>query len=102
MPTFVVAEIVEIHDPKTYERYKTLAPVSIGRYGGRYASRGGATEALEGDWDSDRYVVLEFPNADAARTWWRSPEYAEAKALRQASATSRILLTDGPALDPRK
>ena len=74
MPTFVIAEIVNIHDPKTYDRYKDLAPLSIFTYGGRYAARGGTTEALEGSYASDRYVVLEFPDADSARKWWNSPE----------------------------
>lgn len=99
MPTFVIAEIT-IHDPKKYERYKELAPASIFRYGGRYASRGGSTEPLEGRFDPERLVVLEFPSADAARRWWNSPEYAEAKKIRQSCSTARIVLTEGPSLEP--
>jgi len=102
MPAFVIAEIVKIHDPKAHDQYKTLAPASIFKYGGRYAARGGTTEALEGKYDSDRYVVLEFPDGAAVRKWWNSPEYAEAKRMRQACATSRIVFTEGPALEPPK
>jgi len=40
-------------------------------------------------------VILEFENADQARAWWASPEYAEAKKLRHATATSKMLLVDG-------
>jgi uncharacterized protein (DUF1330 family) len=100
MATFVLAEIT-IHDPVTYERYKQLAPASIAKYGGRYAVRGGATEALEGEWNPQRFVILEFPTADAARTWWNSPEYSAARAIRQQCSTGRLLLVDGPSLDPR-
>ncbi|HUQ98438.1 MAG TPA: DUF1330 domain-containing protein [Gemmatimonadaceae bacterium] len=100
MPAYIAVEIA-IHDPTTYERYKGLAPPSIGMYGGRYLVRGGTTEALEGDWDPERFVILEFPTAEAARRWWNSPEYAEAKALRQKSAHTQMLLIDGPPLDPR-
>jgi uncharacterized protein (DUF1330 family) len=100
MATFVIAEIT-IHDPKAYERYKELAPPSIFKYGGRYAARGGTVEALEGNFDRERLVVLEFPTAEAARRWWNSPEYSEAKALRQSCATARIVLTEGPSLEPR-
>ena len=99
MPTYVLAEIT-IHDPKTYERYKDLAPASIFKYGGRYAARGGAVEALEGQFDRERLVVLEFPSAEAARRWWNSPEYAEAKRIRQSCSGARIVLTEGPSLDP--
>jgi uncharacterized protein (DUF1330 family) len=100
MPAYVAVDI-SIHDPATYERYKVLAPPSIGLYGGRYLVRGGTIIALEGDWDPERFVILEFPSADDARNWWISPEYAEAKALRQRSAQTQMLLIDGPAVDPR-
>lgn len=94
MPAYVVVEIV-IHDPVAYERYKLLAPPSIAAYGGRYVVRGGATELLEGRRHPARFVILEFPSAERARAWWASPEYAAAKALRQASATTEMLLAEG-------
>ena len=100
MAAYVVVEIA-INDPATYERYKTLAPPSIGLYGGRYLVRGGTMQTLEGDWHPERFVILEFPSADAARKWWRSPEYAEAKSLRQSCARTQMLLIEGPSLDPR-
>jgi len=100
MPCFVAVEIT-IHDPARYERYKDMAPPSIGQYGGRYALRGGTVTTLEGSWCPSRFVLLEFPTADQARAWWNSPEYAPAKALRQATSKTEMILVEGPALDPR-
>jgi uncharacterized protein (DUF1330 family) len=94
MPAYVVVEIA-VHDAQTYERYKQLAPPTIAAYGGRYLARGGATETLEGGWSPPRFVILEFPTVERAREWWSSPEYAPAKALRHASAQSRMLLVEG-------
>ena len=94
MSAYVIVQI-EIHDPATYERYKELAPPSIAQYGGRYVARGGATATLEGDWSPSRLVILEFPSMDAARAWWASPEYAEAKAMRQAAARSEMVAVQG-------
>ncbi len=94
MSAYVVVEIA-ITDPQTYERYKQLAPPTIAAYGGRYLARGGATEALEGTWNPPRFVILEFPSAERARAWWNSPEYAPAKAMRQASTETRMLLVEG-------
>jgi uncharacterized protein (DUF1330 family) len=96
-----VAVDISIHDPATYERYKTLAPAGIAAHGGRYLVRGGTTTTLEGDWKPERFVILEFPTAEAAKAWWGGPEYAEAKALRQSCATTNMLLVDGPSFDPR-
>jgi uncharacterized protein (DUF1330 family) len=94
MPAYVVVE-VDIHDPERYGRYKDMAPPSIYQYGGKYIARGGACETLEGDWNPPRFVILEFPDADRAKAWWASPEYAEAKQLRHATAKSKMLLVEG-------
>ncbi|NMO16283.1 DUF1330 domain-containing protein [Pyxidicoccus fallax] len=94
MPAYVVVQLA-IHDAQTYERYKQLAPPSIAKYGGRYLARGGATQALEGVWEPPRFVLLEFPSVEQARAWWASPEYVAAKALRQASTHTMMLLVEG-------
>ena len=94
MAAYVVVEI-SIRDPETYERYEVMAPPSIAQYGGRYIVRGGRTHCLEGSWDAARFVMLEFPTLDAAREWWSSPEYAPAKALRQACSHTDMLLVEG-------
>jgi uncharacterized protein (DUF1330 family) len=91
MSAFVIVEI-EIRNPETYERYKQLAPPSIAAYGGRYVVRGGEVETLEGNWKPARLVILEFPTTELARAWWASPEYAEAKALRQSCADTEMIL----------
>ena len=96
---YVIVDIT-IHDPVVYEKYKELAPAGIATYGGKYLVRGGNTAPLEGTWSPQRFVILEFPTADAARNWWGSPEYAEAKALRQSCADTDMLLVDGPSFDP--
>ena len=99
MPVYLIVEI-SVHDAETYERYKQLAPASIAAFGGRYLARGGRTEVLEGTWAPPRLVILEFPTMEQARAWWASPEYAPAKALRQASASTKMLLLEGLANPP--
>ncbi|HEY2897557.1 MAG TPA: DUF1330 domain-containing protein [Gemmatimonadaceae bacterium] len=99
MPAYIVVEIA-IKDQARYDRYKHLAPPSIAKYGGKYLSRGGVTEALEGTWSPERFVILEFADADSARRWWNSPEYAEAKKLRQSCAETEMLLVEGKFFDP--
>jgi uncharacterized protein (DUF1330 family) len=99
MAAYVVVEIA-IKDNARYERYKHLAPPSIAKYGGKYLTRGGATSALEGTWAPERFVILEFADVATARRWWDSPEYAEAKKLRQSCAETQMLLVEGKPFDP--
>jgi uncharacterized protein (DUF1330 family) len=94
MPAYVLVD-VSIRDPEIYERYKQLTPAAIAAFGGRFVIRGGVVETLEGDWSPERFVALEFENAAKAREWWASAEYAPAKALRQKSAVTRMILVEG-------
>jgi uncharacterized protein (DUF1330 family) len=86
---------VEVNDPVRYEDYKGMVPASIAKYGGRFLVRGGKTHTLEGDWAPKRFVMVEFPSVEQAKAWWASPEYAEAKALRQATADSKLIVAEG-------
>ncbi len=94
MPAYIVAE-VEVLDKERYETYKQMVPASLAAYGGRFIVRGGAAETLEGDWLPKRLVILEFPSVAQAKAWWGSSEYAEAKALRQATARARMIVVEG-------
>ena len=99
MPAYVVADIT-IHDPVTYERYREMVPPSIAQYGGRYALRGAEVERLEGSWNPGGSVLPELTSPRRRVPEWESPEYADAKAVRQAGALAQMLLVGGPSLDP--
>ena len=94
MPAYVVVE-VEVNDPVRYANYKAMVPPSLEAYGGRFLVRGGKVETLEGDWSPKRFVMVEFPSAEQAKAWWASEEYAEAKALRQATARTQMIVVEG-------
>ena len=94
MSAFIVAE-VEVTDPGKFEEYRKLVPPTIEAFGGRYVVRGGAMECREGDWRPKRLVIIEFDDVDRAREWHDSDLYAPARALREASANTRMILVEG-------
>lgn len=94
MPAYIIVNI-EVTDPERYEDYKKLAAPTVGAHGGRYLARGGAAQRIEGSIEPKRVVVLEFPTAEAARGWWSSPEYSEARAIRESAARSDMILVEG-------
>ena len=94
MSAYVVVDI-EVIDPIRYEDYKKMAFAAVTAYGGKYIARGGRAEAVEGDWQPKRLVVLEFPTFDQAKAWWTSDEYGPAKALRQATARTNMIMVEG-------
>jgi uncharacterized protein (DUF1330 family) len=60
---------VQITDPDRYTEYREQAPATIARYGGKYLARGGEVKVLEGDWDPQRLVILEFESMERFDEW---------------------------------
>ena len=90
MPAYVIVE-TDVHDPEQYERYKAASPGAVHSGGGHFVVRGGELAVLEGDWHPSRLVILEFEDLEAAKRWYESPEYQEAKALRDGAANLRMV-----------
>jgi uncharacterized protein (DUF1330 family) len=86
---------VQITDPGAYEEYRRRVLETIERHGGRYLVRGGASEILEGNWQPPRVVLVEFPDADAARRWYSSDDYRPLIEIRQRAANADLLLVEG-------
>lgn len=94
MPAYVIVEI-SVHNPQEYEEYKKLSLPSLQPFQGKFIVRGGQTITLEGDWNPERIVVLEFPDQDMALEWWNSEIYAKAKAIRLRTASTKMILAEG-------
>ena len=82
-------------DPERMAEYRRLAQIAVAAYGGRYLVRGAAYETLEGIWQPQRLVVLEFPSMEAARKFYDSPEYVAARAARAGVSDFDVLLIEG-------
>jgi uncharacterized protein (DUF1330 family) len=73
--------------------YAPAAGALVERFGGRYVIRAPGATQVEGEgWDGASVVVSEWPDRAAAEAFWNSPEYAEAKALREGIAEVSVLL----------
>lgn len=81
-------------DPQRMAEYRRLAQIAVEHYGGRYLVRGAPYETLEGSWQPQRLVVLEFPSMDAARSFYDSPEYSAAREARAGVSDFDMLLAE--------
>ena len=94
VPAYVIVE-VDVRDAEQYARYRAAVPTSLDAHGGRFLARGGETASLEGDWQPKRIVVIQFGDLEAAKRWYDSPEYREARAIREGAATMRMIAVEG-------
>ncbi len=93
-PAYMVVD-ARSSDPERMVEYRNLAQVAVAAYGGRYLVRGAAYETLEGGWQPQRLVVLEFPSMEAGRKFYDSPEYVAARAARAGVSDFDMLLVEG-------
>jgi uncharacterized protein (DUF1330 family) len=95
MAAYFIVDIQEITDPQTYAEYRKGVDATLERYGGTFRVRGGAYETIEGDWQSQRLVVVEFVDVQQFKRWYNSPEYSELLKLRLNASTSRAVVVQG-------
>jgi uncharacterized protein (DUF1330 family) len=94
MPAYLILDI-HVEDPEEYAAYRERSPATLEAYGGRYLVRGGPHEVIEGDWNPERVVVVEFPSIERAHEWYESPEYQEIVEMRKRAAPSKVVLVEG-------
>jgi len=90
---YVIAHAV-VTDPEAWGQYVAKSKIALDKFGGKPIVRGGRYEIIEGNGVA-RNVILEFPSYEDALGYARSPEYAEAKALREGAGSIDIVVVEG-------
>lgn len=85
---------IDVTDPEGYKAYVAANAEAFRKFGAKFLTRGGKSEALEGKLRS-RVVVIEFPSYEAAVNCYRSPEYARALKLREGKSVGDIVAIEG-------
>ncbi len=99
MAAYIIFD-VELTDP-TFEDstaaddYLKLANESLTPFQSKTIVHAGALEVLEGDWEPERVIVVEFESMEQARQWFMSPAYTKAKDILRRGASSKVILVEG-------
>jgi uncharacterized protein (DUF1330 family) len=94
MPAYVIA-LVNVTNPDKYQEYAKRAAAAGAKYGGKFIVRGGAKTPMEGDIPFQRIVVNEFPSVEAAKKFYNSSEYQEARKFRLGAADFNMVIVEG-------
>jgi uncharacterized protein (DUF1330 family) len=81
-------------DPAEMEKYSQMAGDTLGGHRVKILAAYGRHEVLEGP-DVEGVVILKFPSIEAAKAWYESPEYREAREHRFKGATYRAVIVEG-------
>nr|WP_197501413.1 DUF1330 domain-containing protein [Hyphomonas sp. Mor2] len=95
-PVYLVVQIADLDRSISGDYAKALRDSKIvARNGGKYLMVSPPTQVLEGEWQSDGFVVESYPCREAFEAMWYSDEYQnEIKPLREGSGVYTIGLFD--------
>ena len=95
MPAYMIVT-AKIADRDAFiNGYGAAAGKLVEQFGGKYVLRGPGAKLLEGGFgDGASMVISEWPDKAAAEAFWNSPEYGEAKKLREGVAECQVLLIE--------
>lgn len=98
MTAYALFDNLSVEDEAGLAEYRSRVKAVVEKYGGRYVVVGGDWETLEGQRSLTFPVLIEFPDAEAARSWYHSDDYRPLRDLRQRSANVEAVLmaTDDP------
>jgi len=94
MAAYIIARI-NVTDADQYKEYINVTPGIIAKYDGRFIVRGGEKVTLEGPEEKWRIVVIEFPDLPKAKEFYYSPEYTDARKIREGAALAQFVAIRG-------
>jgi len=94
MSVFLIAEI-KVTDDRWVSEYAANVHTLVEKHGGRYLSRSGNIETIEGEpKDSTLIAILEFPSRAALGGFAADPAYAPYGHARQSGSISNFHVID--------
>jgi len=94
MAVYMIADI-KITDDKWVPTYATSVHEIVHKHGGKYLSRSGNVETLEGNpLDTHLIALIQFPSTQAVKNFLSDPKYAPFAAARKNGSESRFQLID--------
>ena len=94
MSYYFLAQI-KIHDIGEYQKYLERADEVFARYNGTYLVVDSKPEVLEGEWEYDRAVVIQFESREDFMDWYNSEDYQEILKFRLKAAHCDTILVKG-------
>ena len=98
MAVYAISDTVAITDPQMLAEYVRRVPPIFAKYGVKplvMAVDSAGYETIEGTWQSQGLIILEFEDREHFERWYNSPEYQEILPLRIQATSSRGILAQG-------
>ena len=94
MPKGYLIAHIRVYDKDAFEEFKQLSGAAIKAHNGRVLVRNPAPDHREGG-GQGLAILIEFESLDAARAFYESDAYKEARAIREKISDTDLILVEG-------
>jgi uncharacterized protein (DUF1330 family) len=94
MTAYIFAEVKDVSDPEAFREYREKVAGTMEPFGGKAIIRGSNFETLEGSWNPQGFIVIEFPDRQSAMEWYGSAQYKPLLELRMQLASTNSVIMD--------
>lgn len=94
MTVYAIVQL-NVHDRPTYDRYVARFMPVFEKFNGTVLAADDRPKILQGQSDTNRVVMLSFPDKASFFAWAGSPEYQEIAKDRISASSGLILLVEG-------
>ena len=91
MSVYIIVQI-SITDRDAYNKYQSRFLDVFKKFKGKLLAADEKPQTVEGVWERDKVILIEFPDEDTFRDWALSPEYLEISKDRHAGSNGTVLL----------
>lgn len=98
MKVYVIGNL-KITDLDQFMIYSKRVREVVRDYGARFLVRGGHSYSIEGDWETHRLIVIEFPDRPTYEAMFTSEAYQSIIPYRRAGTEGTLVVVDGVADD---
>ena len=94
MTVYIIAQL-KFTRRELYNRYQSRFADVFRKFRGKLLVADEHPVVVEGSWERDKVVIMEFPDEAAAQEFQTSPEYQEIAVDRKAGADAIVLMVRG-------
>ena len=94
MTVYIIAQL-KFTRRELYNRYQSRFADVFRKFRGKLLVADEHPVVVEGSWERDKVVIMEFPDEAAAQEFQTSPEYQEIAVDRKAGADAIVLTVQG-------
>jgi len=94
MTVYIIAQLTFTRR-ELYNRYQSRFADVFRKFRGKLLVADEHPVVVEGSWERDKVVIMEFPDEAAAQEFQTSPEYQEIAVDRKAGAEAIVLTVRG-------